>query len=117
MIVQVQEEAVGSSVPFNQFVVREPAATRVPQMESYGEYQQPVRAESASASGRERYLRGYQPDPVEGPPMDSRKTLPEEDRSDRATAIRRDLSDWRLQKADSEVYQYRDANVPRMRRH
>ncbi|BDA46052.1 hypothetical protein COCOBI_08-1440 [Coccomyxa sp. Obi] len=114
---QVQEEAAGPGVPFDQFVVREPAATRVPQMETYGDFQQPVRADQASASGRERYLRGYQPDPIEGPRVDSRETMSEEERSDRATAIRRDLSDWRLQKADSEVYQYRDANIPRMRRH
>lgn len=116
---QVQEEPAGPGVPFDQFVVREPAATRVPQMESYGDYQQPVRGEQASASERERYSRGSQPRPMEGPRMDRREPMPDAEGSDRATAIRRDLSDWRLQKADAEtqVYQYRDANIPRMRRH
>ncbi len=111
----------GSSVPFDEFVVREPAAARVRQMDGYGDLEQPAytpRAEQPTASAREMYPQGYAQDPAE-PRRDSRLPVPEADeRSDRMTAIRRDLNDWRLQRDESgEMYQYRDANIPRMRRH
>lgn len=124
VFVQVKEDLSGPSVPFDEFVVREPAATRVRQMDGYGDLQQPAytpRAEQPTATAREMYPQGYALDPAE-PHRDSRGTVPETDasyeRSDRMTAIRRDLNDWRLQRDESaEMYQYRDANVPRMRRH
>lgn len=116
------EEPSGPGVPFEEFVVREPAVTRVPQMEGYGDFQQPAyipRAERAIASAM-GYPASYPVDPAESPSRDMGK--PEADqndqvRSERVAAIKRELPDWRLQRDSQEVYQFRDANIPRMRRH
>jgi hypothetical protein len=120
-------------VPFEEFVVREPAATKAPELEAFNsERQRPAMPQRGPALPKQPYYTAAYPRMAEGGARENKRGEEEgergsgadrdgeEDKTMRVAQIKRDLSDWRLQKREmDEAYQspYPDKGVPRMRRH